>query len=176
MKSVTTLNRVGQLARARVTRRAELEAQAAAWVAEQLAHADEELELAVMAALADEHSVTSVATEYTVSGKTPNRTAIHRIKRERSDYTAPLIEDAGPLPFEWVAREVKTRAGSRTVYDLVAITWDFGPEDLVGTYTWRYDNGELDPVITEDEPYPITEFYKAVLDKWVAANPYPGGE
>lgn len=177
MKNIETLKNVGVKARALKDRTVELQAQADAWVKEQRQIAVDELEAAVMDALRDDHTVMDVATEYTISGKTPNRGAIHAIKRRMKD-AGFVASEVKTYPFKWVKRTVRSRTGDRTVYDLRAKVKDFfGPEQITGDWTWKYLDGVLDPVITDADPYPYdTAYYRQALERWVEANPYPGGE
>jgi hypothetical protein len=84
---------------------------------------------------------------------------------------------AEEYPFQWVERSTKTAAGTRTLYDIVLVASNFGPEKLEGTYTWRFDRtaGTADPVVTMAEPYPNSKFYRQALTRWLTTHPYPGG-
>lgn len=150
-----------------------IEQEAVAWIAERMEPYRMALEEAVFQARDEGHSVVDIARAYTMSGKTPNRNAIYAILSSR-DTTR-----GASLPFEWVPRTVKTAKGTRTVFDVQADLEEFGPDNVSGEYTWRYDtsNYELDPVLTAQNPYPYdTNFYKSVLDRWLTNNPYPGEE
>jgi hypothetical protein len=149
------------------------EQEAAEWLASRLDPYRMALEEAVFQARDEGHSVIDIARAFTTSGRTPNRNAIYAILSSR-DTTRGT-----PLPFEWVPRTVKTVKGKRTVFDVQADLEEFGPDNVSGEYTWRYDtsNSELDPVLTAQNPYPYdTSFYKSVLDRWLTNNPYPGEE
>lgn len=151
------------------------EFEAAAWVAQRLEPYRTALDQSVMRALLDDHSVTDVARAYTVSGKTANRNAIYAIIAAYSGNDS----DTNEMPFEWQPRIVKTAKGKRTVYDLTGNLQDFGPENITGEFVWRYDTatGALDPVLTDQNPYPVeTKYYKGALARWVENNPYPGEE
>lgn len=142
--------------------------EAMAKVAVELAVLENEVEEAVRDAL-ELHSVTAVATAYTVPGNVPNRNKIYEIKKagEAADATVGY-------PFEWSPRTIATANGPKVVYDIKAAMKDFGPEHVSGLYTWSWDNGpspELDP---NYEPYPTTKYYKRMLEQWLALHPYPG--
>lgn len=146
------------------TKRIRIEADA--WAEQQIREHRNTVERIVLEALAEGYSVTDVAEAYTISGKTPNRNAIHQIKN--SVQNLPKVPDK-KLPFEWARRNI----GRRTVYDVVGLLFEFGPEGLTGDFVWRYDNGELDPVITEEDPYPNSKYYREILNTWLEDNPYP---
>lgn len=170
-RDMTSLNRVALAARELDEKRARLIAESEVWLAKQLQKDITELEQAVMAAL-DEHKLAAVARAFTVSGKTPNRNAIYAIRAKYNN-----VAQSMELPFEWVERTVETAAGTRTVFDVHADMFAYGPRAWSGEYTWRYDNGRLEPVITEIDPYPIEDpFYKKALDRWLTVSPYPGSE
>lgn len=172
-KDTSALDAVAKSASTYLKMEAQLQAQAAAWVAVELAEYTEALEESVYEARDDGHSIVDIARAYTLSGKTPNRNAIYAILSSR---TTPRDDD---LPFEWVSRTIKTARGKRVVYDVQADLEEFGPENVSGEYTWRYDtsNHELDPVLTDQNLYPYEiNYYRRVLDRWVTNNPYPGEE
>lgn len=144
-------------------------------VEQQLESYNADLDRAVLAALDAGHSVTDVARAYTISGRTPNRNAIHAIKRAYSDDGSMTLSE---YPFEWVERRIATVTGTRTVYDIVGSLIQYGPDEVTGEYRWTYNQnkGELDPVITEADPYPADKFYTQAIQRWIMNNPYPKGE
>ena len=172
-KSENKLNAISQRVRSVQESRVRLEEEAAAWVSRQLADEERALEDAVMAALDDQHSIADVARAYTISGKTPNRNKIYEIKRKRGDRITDWV---GEYPFVWSPRIVKTRDGQRTVYDIIANTNAFGPDEITGVFEWRYDSdiNSVEPKLFIDrEPYPTTDYYRTVLTKWLLDHPYP---
>lgn len=161
-----------ELEEARQTFRAEAEL----WIEERLFPSVMALERAVVDALEEGHAVTTVATAYTISGRTPNRNAIYNIQRRFKE--DPDRDITVEYPFEWVPRVVNTRKGETIVFDIHATLSDFGPDEISGDFTWRYDaySNEVEPVLTRENPYPITtKFYSRVLTRWLAINPIPGG-
>lgn len=146
--------------------------EADARVDEQMKSYVKDIESAVLRALDDEFSVTDVARAYTISGKTPNRNVIHAIKRRYESEEDTLTV----YPFEWVARTTTTARGDKTVYDIHAVLEEFGPDDVTGEYTWRYDRatGEPEQVLTEHDPYPASKYYTQALTRWIMVNAYPG--
>jgi len=175
-KDMALLQTVATLEAQRRREGPRIRARALAAAKVELAALDEAVELAVVAALAGEHTVTEVARALTTPGKTPNRNKVYEIKTRREGAIDSRI--AG-YPFEWVAREVVTASGDRTVYDIHALVRDFGPEEVTGEYTWRYDQEteRLEAVYSLDyEPWPATKYYQSLLTQWVGINPYPGAE
>lgn len=175
MKDADTLSAVAVQAQSAKTLRTRLEEDAAAWIQTQMEQHEAALEEAVMNALSNGHSVSDVARAYTVSGKTPNRNRIYEIKARNNSNVSAW---SGKYPFTWVERIVETAAGERTVYDLVAKTQNFGPDKISGDFRWRYDSGVIEPVLNPDpdvDPFPVTNFYSQLLDRWLKMNPYPGG-
>lgn len=174
MKNIELIHSVSALSQEYADKKRRLELSAAAWVEQHMTGSKEELEAAVVVALEDGWSVTDVARAYTLSGKTPNRNAIHEIKNRNTSIMETWAEE---YPFSWVPRTVTTAAGTRTVYDVVLTAAGFGPDRLEGTYTWRFDaaTGTTDPVVTMADPYPATKFYRQALNRWLTTNPYPGG-
>lgn len=145
-----------------------MEAEALAKVALELAVMEKDLNSTVLDAL-ELHSVTDVATAYTVPGNTPNRNKIYEIRRASDQALATV-----GYPFEWAARTIATVNGPRVVYDVHATMKDFGPDHVTGIYTWSWDNG-LSPELDLDyEPYPTTKYYKRMLEQWLSLHPYPG--
>ena len=172
-KSISQLSAVGTARRARDDKKARLKIEADAWIVSQLIREEAAVDEAVMDALDNGHSITSVAGAYTVSGRTPDRNAIYEIK-SRHTGTQDLWVDE--YPFEWVPREVQTVSGFTTVYDVRAVLEEFGPSSISGEFTWRYDRitDELEPVITESDPYPQGEkYYASVLKRWLIGHEYP---
>jgi len=156
--------------------RAIFQAEAEAWVEDRLYPAVIVLEQAVIDALDEGHSVVAVATAYTISGRTPNRNAIYNIRKSFKEN--PNRDGGGDFPFEWVERVVKTRMGERTVYDIHANVQSFGPDEITGEFTWRYDviTQVPEPVISREDPYPHdVRYYRQALSRWLTVNPYPGG-
>lgn len=172
----TALMAVSKARRASIDKRAQLRIEAAAWVESRMKETNAALDQAVMSALDEGHSVTSVAQAYTVSGKGPDRAAIYAIKAK---YSNPQALWAGEYPFEWVGREIETAAGTRVVFDVKAVLNEFGPESVTGEFRWVYDSitHSLDAVITDEEPYPGTvKYYAQILERWLITHPYPGAE
>jgi hypothetical protein len=172
-KEASQLIAVATARRVRDNRKAQLRIEADAWIATQLSRDNDALERAVMDALYNEHSITSVATAYTGPGKSPDRKLIHLIKNKHKNTESLWVED---YPFEWSARETETIDGFATVYDVVGVFESFGPEKITGSFTWRYDHisRELEPVLTDADPYPQTnKYYAAVLKRWASTHPYP---
>jgi len=162
-------NKVYAMAEAQDTLRIEADA----WIERKLIEHERDLLESIRAALDDGHSIMAVARAYTTSGvETPNRNAVYRLLKKYGD--EPVV---GTFPFEWVPRKVRTAAGTKTVYDVHATLNGYGPQEVSGDFTWRYLLGELDPVITEQDPYPAdVKYYRQALEKWHQHNPYPGGE
>lgn len=156
-------------------RRKELEIEAAEWVTRSLEPEFKALAQAIFVAREEGYPVIDIARAYTTPGKTPNRNAVYAIINQFKKQT--VEED---LPFKWVPRTVKTASGKKTVFDVHAEFSEYGPEDLTGDFTWRYDESTstLDPVLKVDEdPYPVdSSFYRSLLGRWVQANPYPTKE
>ena len=173
MKSLDTIQLVSSLSQENAGKKKRLEISAAAWVEQHMIDSTNELESAVVSALEDGWGVTDVARAYTLSGKTPNRNAIHEIKNRNASIMETWAEE---YPFEWVGRDVTTARGKRTVYDVVLNAKNFGPEKLTDTYTWRFDRteGTTEPVVTESDPYPSSKFYRQALTRWLTTHPYPG--
>lgn len=152
-----------------------LREEAEAWVSRKLVEYETAVEQAVITAVEDDHSVTSIARALTLNpDATPNRNLVYVIMAKHKD---------GPVetnyPFEWVVRKVKTAAGTKKVYDVHLNVEDFGPLDVTGEFTWRFDplTRELDEQLGVEDPYPVgVKFYKQALDRWIIANPYPGAE
>lgn len=174
VKSDTTLQAVTATQKALSASSIRLAEEAARWVSSQLVEERKAVEEAVLAALEDQHSVSSVARAYTISGAaTPNRNAIYDIKKKYSDRISEFV---GSYPFKWVPRTIETRDGERTVFDIQSDMNGFGPELVTGQFLWRYDreNGEAEPILDPSRnPYPTEVYYKTVLTKWLAQNPYP---
>ena len=173
-----TLTAVATARRTFFSKRAELQEEAAAWVEKHMEQYELDVERAVMAAIADEHKITDIGEAYTISGRTPDRTSIYKIKNKHEGAIEQLWADR--FPFEWTERSIETAAGTATVYDAVAELHKFGPSEVTGEFTWVYDriSRELEQVLTPDSvPYPLDEkYYKQLLDRWLLTNPYPGGE
>jgi hypothetical protein len=174
-KDTTLLDQVAINSREFMTATETVREQAEAWYEEHLKPYRDALDQAVFQARSAGHSVTDIARSYTVSGsKTPNRNAIYAILSSREEEA-----DAHP-PFEWVPRQVNTATGPRKVFDIHGGLSEFGPARVWGSFVWRYDTStrELDPVLDpSSDPYPYENlFYKGVLDRWLANNPYPGKE
>lgn len=174
-KSAATLQVVAALAEDFRTSRDRLMKEAIEQVRIKMAEKEQALEEAVVRALEDDHAVTAVARAYTPPGSTPNRNAIYAIKKRHAE------KFAGPkssgYPFQWVARTVETRNGTRVVFDIHAVLNAFGPDDVTGEYTWTYDPNDetVEPVLSVDyDPYPTTKYYKQMLSQWLSMNPYPG--
>lgn len=135
----------------------------------------EELEREVIAALDAGCSISAVARAFTDPEiQSPNRNAIYEIKARYENEGAQITAD---LPFVWTPREVRTVEGTETAYDVVAELEYFGPDEVSGTFVWRYIAGELEALIEPDgDDYPNAGYYKTALRQWLAANPYPGEE
>ena len=145
-------------------------------VAEKMRDHWAEVDRLVMVALDGGDTVTDVARAYTTSGRTPNRNAIHEIKKRSLGLGDETPEE---YPFAWVPRRVTTVRGEKTVYDIHAVDMvEFGPDGITGDYTWRYDpaHEEPEPILTEADPYPTTRYYKQALRRWVLNNPLPEEE
>lgn len=174
-KDVATLNAVALARRDQRDSKAQLLIEAANWVEQRMAEKEVAVEKAVLAALEDGHKVTAVAQAYTLSGKTPDRNAIYTIRKKHANIERDIW--TGEYPFEWVARDVQTAKGVRVVYDIHTSMAGFGPEEVTGDFTWRYDTAtdEVEEILDFDgEPYPTTKYYKQVFDRWLRTNPYPG--
>lgn len=172
-KAETKLHAVAARVQSAEEAHARLKAEADAWVKSQMKAEDKAVEDAVMDALDDGHSIAAVARAYTISGLTPNRNKIYEIKKRRAERITDWV---GEYPFRWSPRIVKTRDGERTVYDIVSETSEFGPEDITGEFTWRYDRetNTPEPILYVDrDPYPTSVYYNTVLTKWLADHPYP---
>lgn len=150
--------------------RDKLHREALAQVEAQLAVKQRSLDSAVGEAIEEGHTITAIARAYTPPGSTPNRNKIYEIKGRTG---AVYASSNGDYPFEWVSRT----SNGRTHYDVIGTLLDFGPENVSGTFRWKYIAGSLEPVIDAvRDPYPNTRYYKQMLDQWVSLNPYPGGE
>jgi hypothetical protein len=159
------IDRLVQLKAARHSRqnyREELLLEAKSWIEQKIKDRDDEIADIVMAAVNEGYKLVDIAEAYTISGKTPDRNAIYKIRKARTS-TAPTTG----LPFEWV----QTDTG---LWRAIGTLNHFGPDDVTGIFQWRYVAGELDPIITEDEPYPYTPYYTAILNNWLVGNPNPG--
>lgn len=173
-KDMALLQTVATLADSARREGPRIRARAMAAAKVELAALDDAVELAVVAALEGEHSVTEVARALTTPGKTPNRNKVYEIKNRRA---GQIGSRSAAYPFEWVPREVTTAAGARTVYDVHALVSDFGPDAVTGEYTWRYDieTERLEAVFSLDyEPWPTNKYYQSLIRQWVEVNPYPG--
>lgn len=176
MTDMTKLHAVAAATAERNEHRAQARIAAEAWYNKQMEPFEAALDEAVWAALDADHTAMDVARAYTLSGATPDRNAIHAIKSRRMTVVDEWADD---VPFKWKKRTVTTKAGKRVAYDVFAEMDAYGPDEVTGTYTWRFDltTGELDEVLTDLDPYPSTDkFYKQVLDRWVVTHPYPGEE
>jgi len=178
-KDMSTLQAVATLAEQLRKEGPRIRAKALAAAKVEVAALEEAVERSVVAALQDEHSVTEVARALSTPGKTPNRNKVYEIKKK---YEGQIESRTAGYPFEWVAREVATREGVRTVYDIRALVNGFGPDDVTGEYTWRYETDEdgqprVEPVFSLDyEPWPTSKFYRSLIGQWIGINPYPGDE
>lgn len=173
-KREAALQRVKEAAEAREEAHKEATRIALQWVEREVSKPTNELEIAVMDALAQGNSVANVARAFTLSDRTPNRSAIYEIKNRR--HVRGAVET---YPFEWDERTVTTANGDRTVYDVVAHLHEYGPDKISGDYTWRYDmfDRTLEPVLTAANPYPTdVEFYTMALTSWLMDYPYPYGD
>lgn len=172
--SENKLNQISAAVRGLRDYRKELRIEADDWIRQQVMEREAMIDRLVVEALDDGFKIIEVAEAYTVSGRTPNRNAIHAI-RKRS--TRPSVENVGIFPFRWEEREVLTVSGNRQVWDVVVDLESFGPQFLSGHFEWRYDNGTLEEVVRADkDPYPNSKYYQSVLDAWLKKNPYPGEE
>lgn len=175
-KDMSTLQAVATLSDKLRREGPRIRAKALAAAKVEIASLEEAVERSVVQALADEHSVTEVARALSTPGKTPNRNKVYEIKKR---WAGQIDSRTAGYPFEWVAREITTRDGQSTVYDAHALVSEFGPEDVTGDYTWRYDQEteKLEPVFSLDyEPWPTNKFYQSLLTQWMQINPYPGEE
>jgi hypothetical protein len=174
MTETNRLERVAAAVRSLQSERKRLNIEAEAWIEQQMEARQKNLERLILDAL-EEHKLVEVAEAYTISGKTPNRNAIHRIKNKYAG-VAPVLDADIEYPFEWWPRIVQTARGSTTVNDVVGTLDGFGPDGVSGTFRWTYTGAALEPVLTEDDPYPNTKYYQAVLQNWLESHPYPGEE
>lgn len=175
MSDIATLHAVADAVKRAEEMRETLQLAANLRVEAQMETYLEAIERAVMAALYDEHTVTDVARAYTTSGKTPNRNAIHAIKRKHDSDEM----DTTNYPFEWVPRVIETARGTKTIYDIHAVLWSFGPDGWSGEYTFRYNpvKNEVEPILGDHDPYPLdVTFYRVALSRWIMMNPYPQEE